>query len=287
MKVETASHLFMRCEKTERVWFGSPLTICIPNNPNQHFSDWISNIISTKDESIIIQVAAITYSIWHVRNQAIYEDLLVPEAAIIQRALSSTSAYFQANKKLPKTGTSTTPAKSSSNHLRPASNPPIKRWIKPDRDFVKVNTDANLQVHGRWGLGCVIRDSEGQVKVAATWSRHGFEDVLTAEAFGLYAGVVLALCSGFHNVIFENDNKSVIEKIQRKGFEDRTYMGSIVSEIWTLIGQFVNCRFCFTHRQGNQVAHAMAQFAHSEPNKVWRESVPIPAQNVYIHDLIF
>lgn len=60
IKEETTSHLFMRCAHSERVWFGSQLTIHMPNHQNQHFTEWLTDIILNKDNNIVIQVGAIT-----------------------------------------------------------------------------------------------------------------------------------------------------------------------------------------------------------------------------------
>jgi hypothetical protein len=79
-----------------------------------------------------------------------------------------------------------------------------------------------------------------------TWSRNGFACPSTAEAFSIYAAMVLAAAAGgFRDVIFE----SVIEKLKSKRTGDRTYLR---------YGRLV------TPRQGNQVAHCLAHLAHSD-----------------------
>lgn len=122
-------------------------------------------MIMTQEESVIVNNAAITYSLWHARNQAIFEGISVPAIQIIQRAANNTSAYFQANSKaqdttLPKGSSgSNQQLQSNSNHSKANS-----KWTKPKKHFVKINTDANLQVVGRWGMSCIARDDEGLVK---------------------------------------------------------------------------------------------------------------------------
>jgi 5-carboxymethyl-2-hydroxymuconate isomerase len=98
-KVETTTHLFMHCPNSEKVWFGSQLAIRMPNIPNHSFSDWLTKMIMLQEDNIIVQIAALTDSFWHARNQAIFEDTLFPESQIIQRAASSITAYIQANMK--------------------------------------------------------------------------------------------------------------------------------------------------------------------------------------------
>jgi hypothetical protein len=94
-KLETLTHLFMDCPLSERVWFGSQLSINIKSF-NQQFPEWIAENILNKDAYFLNQMAAITYSLWHARNQAVFEDVVVPELTIIQRASSSVAAFLQA-----------------------------------------------------------------------------------------------------------------------------------------------------------------------------------------------
>jgi len=169
IKGETTSNLFMRCAHLERVWFGSQLTVHMPNNQNQHFTEWLTYIILNKDSNIAIQVGAITYSLWHARNQVVYEDLLVPEVTIIQRVVSSLLAYLHANSKCHEEASrSTNPSVSSSTTHNRISASTRKRWMRLEPGFVKANSDANLQVSGKWGLSCIIRDEEGKLKVSST-----------------------------------------------------------------------------------------------------------------------
>jgi hypothetical protein len=157
------------------------------------------------------------------------------------------AAFSQANAKHPDQQVQKEPAHTN---LRDNQHPKLTnhrtKWNKPDPNYFKVNSDANLQVAGRWGIGCIIRNEEGEVQVSATWSRNGFACPSTAEAFSIYAAMVLAAAAGgFRDVIFE----SVIEKLKSKRTGDRTYLR---------YGRLV------TPRQGNQVAHCLAHLAHSD-----------------------
>jgi hypothetical protein len=133
-----------------------------------------------------------------LETKVVFENILVPEISIIQCAASSLSAYLKANTKAPdpssQARTYTRSTNSSSTHRH--SNQP-SRWTRPDPNFVKINSDANLQVAGRWGLGCIIRNEEGVVQASVTWCRNEFENAVTAEAFAIYAALVLTLNCGF------------------------------------------------------------------------------------------
>lgn len=79
----------------------------------------------------------------------------------------------------------------------------------------------------------------------------------------------LAKDYGFKNMEFESDCEAVIKKLKLKSDDDRTYLGSILSEIWMASGWFDTCTYHFIPRIGNQVAHGLAHLAHSKPNNIW------------------
>jgi ribonuclease HI len=138
-----------------------------------------------------------------------------------------------------------------------------------------------MQVKNMWGLGAIIRNEFGLVMAAATWRLPGFEDATTAEACALWKTMSLAKECGFRRVIFEGDCEKVIRQIQNSNIQDRSYLSLIVKEIQHIQSFFDKCSFRFTHRSGNKVADRMAQLAHTDPNVVWIEEVPLAVTDVY------
>jgi len=122
--------------------------------------------------------------------------------------------------------------------------------------------------------------------VAATWRLPGLDDIMMAEAGALLATVRLVMDCGFRRVVFEGDNESLIRRIQNGKIDDRSYLGSFIMEIQSLQYYFDKCQFSFIPRCCNKVADSLAHLAHTDPNKVWIEEVPIVVHDVYFHDLI-
>jgi len=91
----------MTCPNIHRTWCGSSVTIKFPDQPNPNFVDWLFDFILHKDEQIIIQIAAIIYSIWFSRNLSIFENKTLPEEEIILRVEHSLQEYFVATKTAP------------------------------------------------------------------------------------------------------------------------------------------------------------------------------------------
>lgn len=165
----------MTCSYITRVWFGSQLNINIDKSPITNFSDWISYAIEHNEPDITIQIADLTYHIWFDRNQRVFEDKRIPEEDIIHRAANSIHDFHEAH--LPQNAKATLACYSgySSKPKR------VTTWKKPTDNLVKMNSDANLQVDGWWGLGTIARDNKGLVLAAATWCAPRFKDVLIAE----------------------------------------------------------------------------------------------------------
>lgn len=157
------------------------------------------------------------------------------------------------------------------------------QWVKPSSDMVKANSDANLQVSGVWGLGGIFRNELGLVMAAATWNLPGQDDAAMAEAYALLSTVRLAVDYDFRRVIFEGDNKRLMQRILDLRKQDKSYFGSIVKEIQQHQKFFNLCLFSYIPRLGNSVAHSLARLAHSKPNRVWIEEVPNDINEVYFH----
>jgi hypothetical protein len=267
----------MSCPMISRTWFGSALNIKIMDQPISNFRDWLSNAILNLKEEHIIQIASITYNIWQARNQSIYDQRIIPEADIILRSARCIQDYIQAHFE---------DSDDNSNH-NSSSGPhslrrvPQHRWQPPTQGIFKSNSDANLQEVGWWGLGSIIRDELGLVMAAATWRLKGSDEAITAEAFALLLTVRLARDCGF-----EADNERVIKLVQNEKIENRSYLGKILDEIRVLQSSFDTCQFRFISRKYNNVAHNMAHLAHSCPDRVWIEEVPLDVQDMYYHDIL-
>ncbi|MCI66920.1 hypothetical protein A2U01_0088178, partial [Trifolium medium] len=63
---------------------------------------------------------------------------------------------------------------------------------------------------GRWGLGAICRDWEGELLAASTWNMPGSDDPELAEACAMYQAVQLTIDCCFHEVVFESDNNRTL-----------------------------------------------------------------------------
>ena len=206
---------------------------------------------------------------------------MLPEDTIIQRVYNYVAEYKRATlvDSLPQAA-----AASRSTPLHSAHR--ATKWVKPDAGMVKINSDANLQINGAWGLGGIIRDNEGLVMAAGTWLVHGHDHALEAEAFAMLTTMKFTAECGFRSVMFEGDNERLIRMVKEGLIQDRFYPGLMVQEILKTKLAFDKYLFSFIPRTGNKVAHHLAQLAHSDPNMIWMEEVPLAITSMYLHDIL-
>jgi hypothetical protein len=94
-KEETISHLFMDCNRANRIWFGSYLGIKF--NPNHmSFIDWLFYCLATLKEQELCYIAAITYGIWFARNKMVFENHELEDRVIINMATTTIQDYQKA-----------------------------------------------------------------------------------------------------------------------------------------------------------------------------------------------
>ncbi|KAJ1409092.1 Ribonuclease H-like superfamily [Sesbania bispinosa] len=89
----------------------------------------------------------------------------------------------------------------------PIQQHPASKWSAPPTGRYKFNTDAACITEGSWGIGIVVRDSEGFVLAAATRHIETLNDATLAEAVGIKFALQLALDLSFHDIIVESDCK--------------------------------------------------------------------------------
>jgi len=70
-------------------------------------------------------------------------------------------------------------------------------WTPPPTSSFKLNIDAYGPVDNTWGVGAIVRDSEGFGSVAATWNFEALPDVTIVEALGFRLAIQFAYDMGF------------------------------------------------------------------------------------------
>ena len=161
-----------------------------------------------------------------------------------------------------------------------------QRWCPPVDDVWKINFNgAMFGEFNEAGIGVVIRDGRGEVKAARSEKIKKPPTVDVLELLAAKQAMTFSLETDTTRVVLEGDSASMIKAIQLGGWEF-AQGGHLIHDISTLKNSFQSISFSHVVRQGNAVAHALAERArHSFPLFVWVEHVLEDIVSSFLHDL--
>ena len=120
----------------------------------------------------------------------------------------------------------------------------------------------------------VIRNQAGQVMVALSEriQKPGAAEIV--EALAAWRAVQFILELGFKQSAFEGDSEFIIKTLDNEDFSSPS-VGHIVKDICSMLGLLQTKSFSYVRRQGNSMAHTLAQKARFYFFVlVWMEYVP-------------
>ena len=155
--------------------------------------------------------------------------------------------------------------------------PPRQRimWKKPPLGWMKVNTDAAfVSATGDGAGGAVVRNSQGEIMMAAARFYKHLPDVLTSEALAARDGMMLAQDLGVDELILELDNSTLVALIRSED-GGRCAIAGLWQEIRKHSRVFHSFDISFVNREGNEVAHLCASKASASfPLLSWSGRFP-------------
>nr|POE51331.1 putative ribonuclease h protein [Quercus suber] len=151
-----------------------------------------------------------------------------------------------------------------------------KVWSPPVRNEWKINFDGAMFCESEEaGVGVVARNSSGVVVAALTEKIRKPPSVEVLELLAARRAALFFVELGLDRVTFEGDSEQVMKALQWGGW-DFASGGHLIGDILCIVNSFVSISFSHVCKQGNTVAHALAQRArHSSPISVWLDSYPM------------
>ena len=135
----------------------------------------------------------------------------------------------------------------------------VVKWKPPSVLAVKVNFDGAMFGESDCaGLGVVVCNSKGAVLAALSEKIVKPQSAELVEILAAQHAVLFSSELGFQNLIVEGDSSSVIKLLQDRCLS-HFQGGHILKDIMSHLDSFVSCSFSHVGRQGNAVAHALAQ----------------------------
>ena len=108
------------------------------------------------------------------------------------------------------------------------------------------------------GIGVVVRNQAGQVMAALSKRIQKPDSAKILEALAGQRAVQFILELGFKQPVFKGDLEVIIKALDNEVFSSPS-VGHIVKDIWFMSGLLQTKSFSYVRRQGNSVAHALAQ----------------------------
>ena len=94
---ETTKHIFGQCIYARKVWEGKDLAIELYNDWGDEMVDKLWNVWKFKGEVALKIVAVVSWSLWNVRNSAVFRDVVKIPAKVFPDAMKYIQEFTEAN----------------------------------------------------------------------------------------------------------------------------------------------------------------------------------------------
>ena len=146
---------------------------------------------------------------------------------------------------------------SQQNNHRGSIETSASRWHKPRQGWYKCNFDASFTSSTtQCKLGWVIHGDYGEYKGAGHAKGNMVSSPLEAEYNALIVAMQQCWTRGYTKVIFEGDNKKMIDNLQSRKLQFGLYNWVREARWWSR--QFQEVEFKWINRAGNEVADKLA-----------------------------
>jgi hypothetical protein len=202
LEIESTEHILWECTSSSDVWGASlqrfQKSSCLAFKNFQQIAESIFQE-GMKEEFEIFCITG--RKIWLRRNEWIHEGAFTHPNTLALGAQQIQEEFHRINQK--KDGE---PQQGSDN-----------RWQNPLEGWLKVNCDAAIDRGGRrMGVGIILRDHEGNIRAAWSFSRPGLLDPTAAEASALFHGLKHCKELGVSKLVVEGDSKVIISAVQNR-----------------------------------------------------------------------
>ena len=134
-----------------------------------------------------------------------------------------------------------------------------EHWTPPVQNQIKVNVDgAIFASEGRYGIGCVARDYNGQVLNAFYKDFVGCVQPEITEVIGIKEALSWIASSPWSDVIIESDSLVSVQAILSHCFLPSQF-GFIVSDCKSMLAQLSSTSIVCIKRSANKAAHCLAR----------------------------
>ncbi|KAK2358234.1 hypothetical protein QL285_095437 [Trifolium repens] len=234
--------------------------------------DRVFALCSHESSDTVGRVAMLLWSIWHNRDDKIWNDNVHMASQIGRHAFDAWNDWYSVHKL-------------QRDSVNMATDSGLCRWEKPDPGWVKCNVDvAFVTGSGKTSVGLCFRDSNGQFMAGMTQWQQIISSTIEGEVWALLLAMQEARHKGLDRVQFESDSKVLVDAIHMKRRGNSEFL-SIVYNIVSFMSSFSNFEVKFIKRQANSVAHALARAANSWPSFHRFEIIPFCIEHLLVNEI--
>ena len=243
---ETIIHTIFRCSLVSPIWDFSPFSQVILDAPDSSFREffvWIKEKLEAPD---FLTFMATAWGAWSYRNSVLHDEPWTNRDVGVAGFIRLVQEYQRYDRAVQGSGVIVGSVRSRSG------------WTAPREECWRINTDAAVMEGVGIGLGVVVRDSGGNIVLAAVRRMEVPWPASLAEAAAGRFGLQVARFHGFQVVELETDALSLSKAVAARRW-GRAPLDLIIEDICLLGAEFSSFECFHVKRGGNSVAHLMAR----------------------------
>ena len=258
---ESVLHALIECSFAKSCGFSSPVGFvgCCGS-----FLGWLEHIFTRCSREDCNIAMMICWRIWIHRNDIIWNDKFGSVQQVLNSAGQLLYQWQVAKKQVYYVD----------DDVHRLAHGAVS-WERPKFGWVKCNVDAAIfESQRRFGLGCVLRNSDGCFLAARCVGRPGMFGAREAEALGIREALSWLKKLQFPCVVVEMDCLQVFQALT-EGFSGPNGFGLIIEECRALALSIGEVKFSFVRRSANFAAHTIARAGSSmSDSRVWNLTPP-------------
>nr|GMD52496.1 uncharacterized protein LOC109191080 [Ipomoea batatas] len=247
---ESALHLFVECE---------------------YAREWADHHMQNLDNEMSCLLLMVCWKMWFIRNDKVWNGKSVSPVCLVE----GTKRYLADWKVVV----------GSSDHHSRTRNKSASKWEKPTSGFLKLNTDAAVDVQrNRMGYGWVLRDDTGQFVAAACIPGRGLFSPKEAEAMAIREALSWTKRHGVSKIQVESDALQIVQSLKLSSYDSSFDL--VILDIKDMLRSLHHVDISHVSRTANSVAHSLAREACSmSVPQEWNSIPPSFIVNALYSDL--
>ncbi|KAJ8765399.1 hypothetical protein K2173_012096 [Erythroxylum novogranatense] len=250
---ETEDHLFLHCDFARSVWSLISVNWSLSCTATLH--QWLTSVMLGGSKTQQEEYCIILWSLWIYRNEVVWQQKRKDPSSILHRASTVLSEWKHAQHRHQNSSTRT-------------QLPHPSMWKAPALHHYKCNIDVALLSSGSYGLGMIIRDSNGLNCAGKLLTLPGWRDPQIDEALCFREALSWIKCFAYEPICVETDCQ-IVTQFLSSVHQFPSYLSLIIDNCKALLQEHRFISTAFVKRSANQVAHKIARATNSMSDFEW------------------